>query len=91
MKMKILEKIIDAKKEEVAHQKKLVDIEVLKEIPDFIRECNSLKASLLKLAHQELLLNLNNDLLQKVTSIFPQKWKKLQKLTLKQVQQVYRF
>jgi len=48
MKMTILDKIIDAKIEEVAHQKKLVDIEVLKEVPDFIRECNSLKASLNK-------------------------------------------
>lgn len=46
--MTILDKIIEAKKEEVAHQKKLVDIEMLKDIPDFLMECNSLKASLLK-------------------------------------------
>ena len=46
--MTILDKIIEAKKEEVAHQKKLVDIEMLKDIPDFPRECNSLKYSLLR-------------------------------------------
>lgn len=46
--MTILDKIIEAKKEEVAHQKKVVDIETLKDIPDFLRECNSLKTSLIK-------------------------------------------
>jgi len=46
--MNILDKIIEAKKEEVAHQKKLVDVEMLKDIPDFSRECNSLKKNLLK-------------------------------------------
>ena len=46
--MTILDKIIEAKKEEIAHQKKLVDIEMLKDIPDFLMECNSLKANLLK-------------------------------------------
>jgi len=46
--MTILDKIIEAKKEEVARQKKLVDIEMLKDIPDFSRECNSLKKTLLK-------------------------------------------
>ncbi len=46
--MTILDKIIEAKKEEVAHQKSVVDIEMLKEIPDFYRECISLKASLIK-------------------------------------------
>lgn len=46
--MNILDKIIEAKKEELAHQKKVVDIEVLKKIPDFNRKCISLKANLLK-------------------------------------------
>ncbi|MEZ5104683.1 MAG: indole-3-glycerol phosphate synthase TrpC [Draconibacterium sp.] len=46
--MNILDKIIEAKKEEVAHQKKLVDVEMLKDIPDFSRECNSLKKNLLR-------------------------------------------
>ena len=46
--MTILDKIIEAKKGEVAHQKKVVDIEMLKEVPDFDRECISLKANLLK-------------------------------------------
>ncbi|MCG6187217.1 indole-3-glycerol phosphate synthase TrpC [Maribellus maritimus] len=46
--MTILDKIIEAKKEEVAHQKTVVDLEMLKEVPGFDRECNSLKASLLK-------------------------------------------
>ena len=45
--MIILNKIIEAKKEEIAHQKKLVDVEMLKDIPDFSRECNSLKSNLL--------------------------------------------
>jgi indole-3-glycerol phosphate synthase len=46
--MNILDKIIEAKKEELARQKKLVDIEMLRVIPDFTRECISLKANLLK-------------------------------------------
>jgi indole-3-glycerol phosphate synthase len=46
--MNILDKIIEAKKEELAHQRKVVDIEVLKKIPDFNRKCISLKANLLK-------------------------------------------
>jgi indole-3-glycerol phosphate synthase len=46
--MNILDKIIEAKKAEVAHQKTLVDVEMLMEIPDFNRECISLKANLLK-------------------------------------------
>jgi indole-3-glycerol phosphate synthase len=46
--MTILDKIIEAKKEEIARQKKLVDIEILREIPDFTRRCISLKANLLK-------------------------------------------
>ena len=46
--MTILDKIIESKKEEVAHQKKVVDLEMLKEIPDFNRDCISLTASLLK-------------------------------------------
>ncbi len=46
--MTILDKIIEAKKEEVTRQKALVSSEILKEIPDFNRECISLKASLLK-------------------------------------------
>jgi indole-3-glycerol phosphate synthase len=46
--MTILDKIIEAKKEEVANQKRLVDIEMLKAIPDFGRECISLKNNLLK-------------------------------------------
>ena len=45
--MTILDKIIEAKKEEIAHQKKLVDIEMLRKIPGFTRECISLKANLL--------------------------------------------
>jgi indole-3-glycerol phosphate synthase len=47
-KMNLLDKIIEAKKEELAHQKKVVEIEVLKKIPDFNRKCISLKANLLK-------------------------------------------
>ncbi|HSO85434.1 MAG TPA: indole-3-glycerol phosphate synthase TrpC [Draconibacterium sp.] len=46
--MNILDKIIAAKKEEIAHQKKVIDVEVLKKIPDFNRKCISLKANLLK-------------------------------------------
>jgi indole-3-glycerol phosphate synthase len=46
--MNILDKIIEAKNEELAHQKKVVEIDVLKKIPDFNRKCISLKANLLK-------------------------------------------
>jgi indole-3-glycerol phosphate synthase len=46
--MNILDKIIAAKKEEIAHQKRVIDVEVLRNIPDFNRKCISLKASLLK-------------------------------------------
>jgi len=46
--MNILDKIIAAKKEEIAHQKRVIDVEVLKKIPDFNRKCISLKANLLK-------------------------------------------
>ena len=46
--MTILDKIIESKKAEIAHQKELVDIQTLKKISDFERECNSLKSSLLK-------------------------------------------
>lgn len=46
--MTILDKIIEAKKEEIAHQKQLVELEVLQDIPDFFRDCNSLKENLLK-------------------------------------------
>lgn len=46
--MNILDKIIEAKKAEIAHQKSVVDLEMLKAIPDFDRKCISLKASLLK-------------------------------------------
>jgi len=46
--MNILDKIIEAKKLEIKHQKELVDIEVLQDIPDFERQCNSLQNSLLK-------------------------------------------
>ena len=46
--MNILDKIIAAKKEELTHQKTVVDVEVLRNIPDFNRKCISLKANLLK-------------------------------------------
>ncbi len=46
--MNILDKIITAKKEELAQQKRVVDIKVLKKIPDFNRKCISLKENLLK-------------------------------------------
>ena len=46
--MNILNKIIEAKKAEIAYQKSVVQIEMLKDIPDFNSECISLKASLLK-------------------------------------------
>lgn len=46
--MTILDKIIEAKKTEIAYQKGHVHIEVLQDIPDFFRECNSLTANLLQ-------------------------------------------
>ncbi len=46
--MTILDKIIESKKAEVSHQKKVVDIQTLEKISDFNRECNSLKSNLLK-------------------------------------------
>jgi len=46
--MTILDKIVAAKKEEIAHQKQRVSIEMLKDIPDFFRDCNSLRNGLLK-------------------------------------------
>jgi indole-3-glycerol phosphate synthase len=46
--MNILDKIIEAKKAEIAHQKSVVSIEMLSDIPDFDRKCISLKTSLLK-------------------------------------------
>ena len=46
--MNILDKIIEAKKTEIAHQKTVVSIEMLTDIPDFDRKCISLKAALLK-------------------------------------------
>ena len=45
--MNILDKIIEAKKLEIANQKIHVDIETLKQIPGFYRKCNSLKDGLL--------------------------------------------
>lgn len=45
--MTILDKIVAAKKEEIAHQKERVNIEMLKDIPDFFRPCNSLYNELL--------------------------------------------
>ncbi len=45
--MTILDKIIESKKLEIAHQKKVVSLRALKMIPDFKRECNSLKSNLL--------------------------------------------
>jgi indole-3-glycerol phosphate synthase len=46
--MNILKRIIEAKKIEIAHQKSVVDLEMLKAIPDFERKCISLKAGLQK-------------------------------------------
>jgi len=46
--MNILNKIIEAKKAEIENQKQHVELSVLQDIPDFYRECNSLKAALLK-------------------------------------------
>ncbi len=46
--MNILDKIIEAKKAEIAHQKSLVSIEMLSDIPGFDRKCISLKAGLLE-------------------------------------------
>ncbi len=46
--MNILDKIIEAKKLEIEQQKQQVETEILQDIPDFYRECNSLVSSLLK-------------------------------------------
>ena len=46
--MNILDQIIEAKKLEIANQKSHVDIEALMQIPEFDRNCNSLKSALLK-------------------------------------------
>lgn len=46
--MTILDKIIESKKLEIAHQKGVVDLQMLQRISDFNRDCNSLKKSLLK-------------------------------------------
>lgn len=46
--MNILDKIIEAKKQEIEHQKQQVEIEILQDIPDFYRECNSLTSCLLR-------------------------------------------
>ncbi len=46
--MNILEKIIETKKTEVAKRKKAVPVEQLRQMPGYLRECNSLKNSLLK-------------------------------------------
>jgi len=46
--MNILDKIIATKREEVANQKKMVSIQQLEKYPLFSRQCNSLKANLLK-------------------------------------------
>lgn len=46
--MTILDKIIETKKAEISHQKKVVGISQLKKYPLFGRSCNSLKTSLLK-------------------------------------------
>lgn len=46
--MTILDKIIAAKELELAHQKSVVDIDVLQDMPDFYRDVNLLTESLLK-------------------------------------------
>lgn len=46
--MNILDKIVATKREEVASQKKVVSVSKLEKYPLFKRECNSLKANLLK-------------------------------------------
>ena len=46
--MTILDKIIESKRIEIAHQKGMVDIHTLQKISDFNRDCNSLKSSLLR-------------------------------------------
>jgi indole-3-glycerol phosphate synthase len=46
--MNILEKIVESKKAEVAHQKKTIPVAQLKKYPGYKRKCNSLKAALLK-------------------------------------------
>lgn len=46
--MTILDKIIEAKKLEIEYQKGHVQIDILQDIPDFYRDCNSLISNLLK-------------------------------------------
>ena len=46
--MNILEKIVESKKAEVTHQKKVVSMAQLKKYSGYKRKCNSLKAALLK-------------------------------------------
>jgi indole-3-glycerol phosphate synthase len=46
--MNILNQIIEAKKLEIANQKNHIDIQSLMQIPEFNRECNSLKLALMK-------------------------------------------
>ena len=46
--MNILNKIIEAKKAEIAYRKSVVQIEMLKDMPDYNSECISMKAGLLK-------------------------------------------
>jgi indole-3-glycerol phosphate synthase len=45
--MNILDKIVEAKKLEIKHQKEHVDVEMLQDIPDYYRACNSLVNKLL--------------------------------------------
>lgn len=46
--MNILDQIVEAKKLEIANQKSHIDVQSLMQIPEFNRECNSLKSALLK-------------------------------------------
>ena len=46
--MNILDKIIETKKAEVAHQKRVVNIEQLEKYPAYHRKCISLRSALLK-------------------------------------------
>ena len=46
--MNILEKIVESKRAEVDHQKKMVSVAQLKKYPGYKRKCNSLKTALLK-------------------------------------------
>ncbi len=46
--MDILEKIVESKRAEADHQKKMVPVAQLKKYPDYKRKCNSLKTALLQ-------------------------------------------